>query len=402
MEGKQVLCVDNHSASRANLKAQLEAWRMSVSVAGNGAQALSALETAAHESRPYDLVLLAHRPPEFDGMALARRIRSNTTLSSTHLVLLSSVGQRGHGETAKRVGLSAYLVQPVQPPQLYTCLGLALSPFAEPTALVTRHRVAEARAHLTTRVLMASAGERQKAAVHILQTLGYRVDVVFDRTALMEALTHRLYAYLFLDDNALEIDAVSAATCIRASELETGQPMPIIAIGTGLQTEDATRWREAGIDAVVQPPLQVEAILSVLKRLQPALLSGVRPDHIGPSEAGGAGAGSIRDALQAEYGPELATELCQLFLAETPVVISTLRHACEQRDVLIWQQALLRLQSSCHSLGVKSLERLCIGGAQMTEPQDLGGGETLVEQLEVTFWKLQRQLEAEFATLPHA
>ena len=55
MEGKRVLCVDAHVASRSTLKAQLEAWGMSVRVVGDGAQALSVLETAAHQARPYDL-----------------------------------------------------------------------------------------------------------------------------------------------------------------------------------------------------------------------------------------------------------------------------------------------------------------------------------------------------------
>jgi len=394
IEGKQVLCVDDSVVSSSMFQAQMEAWGMSVRVVGDGTQALSALETAAHEARPYDLALLAHHPPELDGMALAHRIRSDTALASTRLVLLSSVGQRGHGEAAKRGGLSAYLVQPVQPSQLYTCLGLVLSPFADPTTLVTRHRVTEARAHLATRVLVASEGERQKTAVRLLHALGYRADVVSDHRALMEALRHRLYAYLLLD-NTVEIDAVTATTCIRASELETSQPMPIIAIGTEQQAGDATRWREAGIDAVVQPPLQVEAIFSVLKRLQPSLSGGMSPDHLRQSEVGAAEVSSMRNELQTEYGPELATELFQLFLTETPDVISTLRHACDQRDVLPWQQALLRLQSSCHSLGAKSLEQLCLGGALATEPQDLDGAAALVEQLELAFWKLQCQLEDE-------
>ncbi|ETX00567.1 MAG: hypothetical protein ETSY1_10770 [Candidatus Entotheonella factor] len=396
IKGKKGLCVDPHVTSRSNLKAQLEAWGMSVRETSDSLQALSALQTAVNEAHPYDLALLTHRPPELDGMALARRIRHDPTLSSTRLVLLSSVGQRGHGEAAQRVGLSAYLVQPVQPSQLYSCLGMVMSPFADPNTLVTRHRVTEARAHLVTRVLVASEGEQQKAAVRILQTFGYRVDVVSDQTALLETLTHRLYAYLILDD-ASEIDVRTAAACVRTSEPETGQPIPIIAIGTGQALEDAEQWREAGINAVVQHPLQVEAILSVLKRFQSALPGSSESDHVKPTESNVTGAGSMREALQAEYGPELAIELCQLFLAETPDVLSTLRQAWAQSDVLAWQQALLRLQSSCHSLGAKSLERLCLGGAQMTEPQGLSSGETLIEQLEVAFRKLQRQLEEEFS-----
>lgn len=192
IEGKRVLCVSDHVAGRSSLKAQLEAWGMTVDLTDDVTQALIALRQAVDTARPYDLALLTHRPPDLDSMALADQIRRDAAQSSTRLVLLSGFGQRGHGEAAQRVGLSAYLVQPVQPSQLYACLGMVLSPLADPSALVTRHRVTEARAHLVTWILVAAGEQRQKATVRMLQALGCRVDVVADQTALLEALTHRL------------------------------------------------------------------------------------------------------------------------------------------------------------------------------------------------------------------
>ncbi len=270
---------------------------------------------------------------------------------------------------------------------------MVLSPFADPSTLVTRHRVTEARAHLVTWILVAAEGKRQKATVQVLQALGCRVDVVADSEALREALMHRLYAYLVLDLDSPAIDAAAAARDIRASG--AGQHLPIIAIDSSQRPDDSTRQLDAGIDAVVQTPLQVEAVLGVIKGLQPARPGGMPADYLPPSEPGTVDSGSLLSTLQVEYGPELATELCHLFLAETPDVIATMRHAWSQGDGLAWQQALLRLQSSCHSLGVRSLERLCLGGPQTTEPQKAGGGDSLVEQLEAEFRRLQQLLEGE-------
>ncbi len=397
IEGKRILCVGDHLASRSSLQAQLKAWGMIVDMADDGPQAIATLRQAATTAQPYDLALLNHRPPDLDGMDLASRIREDMALCSTRLVLLSGFGQRGHGEAAQRVGLSAYLVQPVQPTQLYACLDMVLSPFNDPSTLVTRHRATEARAHLMTWILVAAAGKRQKATVQILQALGCRVDVVDDSSELREALAHRHYAYLILDPDLSAVDAVATAQSIRASTWRMGQHLPIIAIDSSHRPEDSTWWREAGIDAVVQTPLQVEAVLGVLKGIQPARPSSLPTDQSSPSESDISDNGLCFNALQIEYGPELAMELCHLFLSETPDVIAAMRHAWSQGDGLTWQQALLRLQSSCHNLGARSLEQLCRSGAHITEPQASGDSESLVEQLESEFQRLQLLLESELS-----
>jgi two-component system, sensor histidine kinase and response regulator len=95
---------------------------------------------------PYDLVIADLKMPQMDGMELAHRIKSDPSITSTGLILLTSVGLRGEAEQARRVGFSAYLTKPVRQSKLFDAIATVMSlhegkvSSPEPEApIVTRH-----------------------------------------------------------------------------------------------------------------------------------------------------------------------------------------------------------------------------------------------------------------------
>jgi two-component system, sensor histidine kinase and response regulator len=62
--------------------------------------------------------------PRMDGLELGRTITADSTLASTRLVLLTSMGVRGQANKAKQAGIAAYLTKPAHRAQLYDCLSL--------------------------------------------------------------------------------------------------------------------------------------------------------------------------------------------------------------------------------------------------------------------------------------
>ncbi len=53
------------------------------------------MRQAAAAGRPFDAALLDYQMPDCDGAELGRIIVNDDTLESTHLILLTSSGQRG-------------------------------------------------------------------------------------------------------------------------------------------------------------------------------------------------------------------------------------------------------------------------------------------------------------------
>ena len=118
----RILCVDDHAINRTILEAQLSAWGMQVECVADDRTALARLRSARAAGQPYTLAILDYQMPGMDGLELAQTIKADPALASVHLIILSSVSQRGQVATAQQAGIAAFLTKPVRQSHLYKCL----------------------------------------------------------------------------------------------------------------------------------------------------------------------------------------------------------------------------------------------------------------------------------------
>jgi AmiR/NasT family two-component response regulator len=121
-------------------------------VVGQAADGQQAVELAERE-RP-DLVILDVKMPVLDGIAAAERIAAQRIAP---VVMLTAFSQRDLVERARDAGAMAYLVKPFSQSDLAPAIEMAVSRFAEITALESE--VADLQDRLETR----KAVERAKA-----------------------------------------------------------------------------------------------------------------------------------------------------------------------------------------------------------------------------------------------
>jgi CheY-like chemotaxis protein len=107
------LIVDDNATNREILHNQVAAWGMMGDSVEGGAQALEQLH-ATRTKAPYDLVILDWHMPEMDGIALAREIQADPSISGLPLIMLSSVCQQGDAREAASAGIISYLTKPVR------------------------------------------------------------------------------------------------------------------------------------------------------------------------------------------------------------------------------------------------------------------------------------------------
>jgi CheY-like chemotaxis protein len=226
-----------------------------------------------------DLAIIDMHMPGMDGLALARAIKADPALAPTRLVLLTSHGQRGDATAAHAAGYAAYLTKPVHEAQLYECLTAVVQPPAEaPTEtgritghtsspeLVTRHSLAEAKARVSTRILVAEDNLiNQKVAARMLEKLGYRVDLVANGLEVLNALTDIRYAAVLMDCQMPEMDGFEATAEIRRKE-GANDHLPIIAMTANAMAEDRDRCLAAGMDDYMSKPVQSSVLAEVLSR----------------------------------------------------------------------------------------------------------------------------------------
>jgi PAS domain S-box-containing protein len=284
LKGRRILIVDDHATNRRVLEESLRGQGVVHESASTGSQALACLRDAAGRRAPFDLAIVDMQMPGMDGLELARRIKSDPTISATHLVLLTSVGQRGDAKAAQHAGIAAYLTKPIRQSLLYECLGLVLGNGAHvvgstPEAalpIITRHSVSEVHARSRPLVLVVEDNPvNQKVATNMIEKLGYRVNVAANGREAVASLEHIAYALVFMDCQMPEMDGFEATRVIRHREEHLrqagGEPthLPIIAMTANAMQEDRDRCQAAGMDDFISKPVTMKSLATVLNRWLP-------------------------------------------------------------------------------------------------------------------------------------
>ena len=308
LQGRRLCIVDDSALNRRSLEHAAERWGAQCLTAANGHQALTLMRQAVAEGRACDLALIDMLMSDMTGLDLAEAIRADPALAPTRLVLLTAQGQRGDAQAAQAAGYAGYLTKPVQAPQLYDCLTTVLNrPAAGPRArpeLVTRHSLAEQTAQATAKILVAEDNVvNQKVAVHMLEKLGYRVDLVANGLEALEALGRIPYAAVLMDCQMPEMDGFAATKEIRRREaLGEGDPalgkspavrhVPIIAMTANALPEDRDRCLAVGMDDYISKPVQRTGLAEVLARWVSAPPSTVHVTEDPPRKAASGGRAS--------------------------------------------------------------------------------------------------------------
>ena len=273
--GIRALCIDDNATNRTIFKTQLTFWGLEADCTGDSKEALELLRKAHHEHRPYQLAILDYHLPEMDGMALGRAIKAEPDLASVRLILVASVGQRGHRQKAEASGFAAYLIKPVRQNQLYACLKTVMGMVAEPSAppvIVTRYRLAEQQAQLRPHLLVAEDNiVNQKVIVPLLEKQGYRVDVVSNGREALEAHARTPYALILMDCQMPEMDGYEATSAIRDREAKIGGHTPIVAMTANAMPDDRDRCLAAGMDDYISKPIQPRTLAELVSQWAPTL-----------------------------------------------------------------------------------------------------------------------------------
>ena len=268
LRGVRVLIVDDNATNRTILQEQVASWGMICESADSGARALEVLRARSLQDQPFDLVLLDFQMPAMDGLMVAQAIKDDGAIPPPQIVLLTSSGQRIEPERAQALMIGATLTKPVRQSQLYDGIATALGKGREerPAAATRKRRPLRRLARGAPRVLVAEDNQvNQKVAVHMLEGMGYRADVVGNGREAVEALSRIPYAAVLMDCQMPEMDGYEATAEIRNRE-GPDQHTPIIAMTASAMRGDKERCLAAGMDDYLTKPVRSKEMAAVLAR----------------------------------------------------------------------------------------------------------------------------------------
>jgi PAS domain S-box-containing protein len=120
-----------------------------------------------------------------------------------------------------------------------------------------------AAADATARVLVAEDNAINVMVIRtILEKAGYEVHTVSDGNAVLEALSEDHYDLVLMDISMPGVDGITAATRIRAGEIDhADRNVPIIAVTAHAMKGDRESFMEAGMNDYLSKPFSHEAVL---------------------------------------------------------------------------------------------------------------------------------------------
>jgi two-component system, sensor histidine kinase and response regulator len=111
----RILLAEDNAVNQRLLTLLLEKRRHQVIVAGNGREALAAMEKGT-----FDLVLMDVQMPEMDGLEATAAIRAGEAHGSEHqmVIALTAHAMKGDRERCVAAGMDSYLGKPIRPQEL--------------------------------------------------------------------------------------------------------------------------------------------------------------------------------------------------------------------------------------------------------------------------------------------
>ncbi len=273
LKGKRVLVVDDNATSRTILDHHLRSWGMAVTQVDNAPGAIDLLKGTGATLPPFDLVLTDMHMPGMDGLDLARKVKSDTSIPPVLVVLLSSLGDRYDTRALGDAGVVLQLTKPVRRAHLRRCIARLLGGQEHamedrPSDSSHHTRRLEAPAERRGCILVAEDnGVNQKVAARMLEKLGFRADVVANGSEVLEAMSRVAYDAVLMDCLMPEKDGFQAAQEIREAEGGARHTIIIAQTANALQG-DREKCLAAGMDDYISKPLRQFELAAVLRKWQ--------------------------------------------------------------------------------------------------------------------------------------
>jgi signal transduction histidine kinase/HPt (histidine-containing phosphotransfer) domain-containing protein len=410
LTGLRMLIVDDSPTTRRSLLDSSSSWGMLSVEAETCAKALAMMRAAVVRGESYDVVAIDVELPDQDAFELARSIKADPEIAAAELLLMASLGERGHGEKARGLGAAAYLTKPIKQSQLFDCLMTIAN---QPTGavgsqalppLVTRHSLREARfpTCLQGRILIAEDNAvNMEIAICHMEKLGLHADMVANGLEAIEALAHIDYDVVLMDCQMPEMDGYAATAEIRRRE-GTKYHTPIIAMTANAMKGDRERCLKAGMDDYISKPIDAAELFAVLKRwlLEPEKPSGSSEEKANSSATHLADIHVTErlNLFEQEFSAAMVVRLIDKFLPDTAERLLALREAVEAADAPAVGRAAHGLKGSYGNIGSEEAAGLCLELEQDARSGSVLEAGVRLGRLEEDFprltWLLQAQKTA--------
>lgn len=263
----RILAVDDEEEIRNNIRMLMGEVGVSTDTASDGEDAIRQLQSIREQGNDdYDMILLDWKMPDMDGIETAKQIRAFLS-KEVPIVLLTAFDWDELEEAADCAGINGFLAKP-----------FFVSAFKEKVLELRDHQVQEETTEEAEednrlegwRFLVAEDNAiNSEILLELLDIEGAIGDIVENGQLAVERFQSsepKEFDAILMDVQMPVMNGYEATKAIRALEREDAKTIPIIAMTANAFAEDVKDAKDAGMDAHIAKPIDMEVVKKTLNK----------------------------------------------------------------------------------------------------------------------------------------
>jgi two-component system, sensor histidine kinase and response regulator len=382
--GAGVLIVDNNPANHALLSEMLTNWCMKPAAVASAEAALKALEDARNAGRGFSIVLVDAKMPQDDGFRILERIHRDSSLAKSTIAMVPIEKPKMDTARCRELGVTEIIGKPINQSDLLNAILSALGiRAAEKHLALATPPATPGRSARSLRILLAEDNiVNQKLAIRLLEKAGHHVTLASTGQEALQAWergTEPPFDVVLMDIQMPVMDGMETTAAIRDRERNLGKHIPILAMTAHAMRGDKERCIAGGMDGYISKPIQPAALFAEIGRCLGEEGKGQMANSSVHSSEDFDRA-SLLERLEGDR--ELLLEMVDLFRQDAPQLLSALRDALGNGDMVLLERSAHSLKGAASNLSAKRIATAALQLEKDAKSKDATAAEASLAEAE--------------------
>jgi len=389
LKGMNILVVDDIALNRRVLKEQLKSYNCRIEEAEKGSAALEMLLSASERKEPFELAIIDMQMPEMDGKTLCQKIKEDSRIRNTILIVTTSISQHGDEQLYQENGFAGYLTKPIKQSYLAKTLINAIKKAKEAPRSSTMEKAPKEVIPVSNKqnvnILLAEDNLiNQKVALKMLEKLGYKADAVANGIEAVKKLAETQYDLVLMDVQMPEMNGLEATVHIRARDSKVlNHDIAIIALTAHAMKGDREKCIKAGMNDYLPKPVKPAELGEMIsKYLSNTSVKSEKVNMNDDSENCVLDWQSLEERLEDK---ELIMDVLEMFSDSATETISNMRSASSQKDAIAMRKIAHTLKGVAGNVAATKIEQIAMEIELHSSKGNLENANKLIDKVESEF-----------------
>jgi PAS domain S-box-containing protein len=263
---QKVLVAADNETNRHLLKGIFEFLQIHCEVSASGEEALTSIQHAEDNKKPFDLIIADQQMIKMDGITLVKEInKRNNNHRYPFILMLSPMQKNIYQQEAEKNGIRQFLSKPVKLHELNNTLSALFNKQTSQSKPPTIKPTIEKLTDSATIMVVEDEPMNMMLITTVLGKMGFQVIKAGNGEQAIELLQTNTPDLIFMDVNMPVMDGFTATINIRKLP-EPACNIPVIALTADAMKEDRERCMQSGMTDYLTKPFRLEELEKVLKQ----------------------------------------------------------------------------------------------------------------------------------------